>query len=60
MQGVIHKIEITLANGGGLSAKLIHLCPWPLDEDLVVLIGVSKVSTRPLVCTGYGAFLLII
>ena len=42
----------------GLSAKTAHLCSLPLDEDHVVLIRVSKVSTRVLVSKGFDAKLI--
>ena len=38
--------------------KMPHLCLVPYDQDLVVYVGVSKVSTRALVSIGYGAYLI--
>jgi len=61
-RGGLRNAQGTVGRGGRENEKFPHLCPAPSpapsDQDPVVSVAVSIVSTGGLVFIGYGAFLI--
>ena len=57
-RGGLRNAQGTVGRGGRENEKFPHLCPAPSDQDPVVSVAVSIVSTGGLVSIGYGAFLI--
>ena len=54
-RGGLRNAQGTVGRGGRENEKFPHLCPVPSDQDPVVSVAVSIVSTGGFVFIGYGA-----